>query len=252
MSCSDQLSPKQWCPGPIQVFGAQRRCLVCDSAFRTNQAVGPVVAPPIQQAATNLLAVQGLTSSATPKIHPNRPAGNLGCGERFKLRKNLTNAPGGGVLKWSASGNAELATDTSDGTKSMFVAGPEAGSATATLTVDGGPNHGRKVAEYQFTVHVPSGWLASQAVGTRLRHTNGRAGVGFQMRVNLLPATVPFDEVQLREHTGLFMGTGQFRSENGRIHAPTGVAYDANYQPVASGEAYPHPMEHEPIQRNDG
>lgn len=232
MSCNNHPQ-KNWCPGPIQVFAAQRRCLVCENVFRANQVAGPVVAPPIQQA-MNLLAVPGLTSAATPSVHPNRPVGNLGCGERFKLVKNLTNLPGGGTLKWSASGNAELATDTGDGTKSIFVAGPEAGSATATLLVDGGPNHGRKVAEYPFTVLVPSGWQASRAVGSQLRHTNGMAGVGFLMWVNILPATVPFDKVELREHTGLFFGTGEFRTENGRVHAPTGQGYDNSGQPLST------------------
>jgi hypothetical protein len=78
----------------------------------------------------------------------------------------------------------------------------------------------------------PTGTQTRQQPGTNLRHLQNRAGVGFKMWGNLLPATVPFDGVQWREHTGVGMGAGHFAHENGRIHAPTGVPHNAANQLV--------------------
>ncbi len=53
------------------------------------------------------------------------------------------------------------------------------------------------------------------------------------MWINILPANVVFDALQWREHIGLGLATGHFENENGRVHAPSGVPYNAQNQPTS-------------------
>ena len=216
---------KGFCPGPIA--SPMRRCLQCEAEFKAAAAVAPPApaAPPPLPAA--LAAIVG---TATPAVHPGRLAGTLGVGEQF----NLTAAPappGGTELQWTLSGDAELSNESNDG-RALFTAGSTKGPVTLKLKIKNGPYAGRVLSEHNFTVLEPTGTGTRQQPGTNLRHTQNRAGVDFKMWANLLPATVPFDGVQWREHTGVGLATGHFAAENGRIHAPSGVAYGADNQPV--------------------
>ena len=153
----------------------------------------------------------------------------MGVGEQF----NLTVAPappGGTEVHWVLSGDAELSNENNG--QALFTAGSTRGPVNLKLKIKNGPHAGHVLSEFNFTVLEPTGTATRQQPGTNLRHTQNRAGVGFKMWANLLPATVPFDGVQWREHTGIGLATGHFALENGRIHAPSGVAYDANNQPV--------------------
>jgi hypothetical protein len=217
------------CPGPGP--STRARCLQCQAAFLA--APAPVVAAPVAVVAAPALpvalaAVQGV---AAPRVHPRRVAGNLGVGEQFNLTANPA-PPAGTQLKWHLSGDAELSNESDDG-GALFTAGPTRGAVTLKLKVKNGPHAGHMLSLHNFTVLEPTGTQTRQQPGTNLRHSQNTAGVGFRMWANLLPATVPFDGVPWREHTGLGMGTGHFAIENGRIHAPTGVAYNpATNQPM--------------------
>jgi hypothetical protein len=215
---------KGFCPGPVA--SPTRRCLQCDAEFKAAAPVGApaLVAPPPLPAA--LAAIQG---TATPAVHPGRVAGNLGVGEQF----NLTVAPAppiGTEVHWALSGDAELSNENNG--QALFTAGSTRGPVNLKLKIKTGPHAGHVLSEFNFTVLEPTGTATRQQPGTNLRHTQNRAGVGFKMWANLLPATVPFDGVQWREHTGIGLATGHFSHENGRIHAPSGVAYGADNQPV--------------------
>jgi hypothetical protein len=153
----------------------------------------------------------------------------LGVGEQF----NLTVAPApppGTEVQWTLSGDAELSNENNGA--ALFTAGSTKGPVNLKLKIKNGQFAGRLLSEFNFTVLEPTGTATRQQPGTNLRHTQHRAGVGFKMWANLLPSTVPFDGVQWREHTGVGMATGHFAGENGRIHAPSGVAYGADNQPV--------------------
>ncbi len=216
---------KGFCPGPIASH--LRRCLQCETEFN---AAAPVVAPAPVALAPLPIALSAIVGTATPAVHPGRVAGNLGVGEQF----NLTAAPAppvGTELHWIHSGDAELSNESSDG-RALFTAGSTRGPVNLKLKIKNGPYAGRVLSEFNFTVLEPTGTATRQQPGTNLRHTQNRAGVGFKMWANLLPSTVPFDGVQWREHTGIGLATGHFAGENGRIHAPSGVAYGADNQPV--------------------
>lgn len=217
---------KGFCPGPVASH--LKRCIPCESEF--NAAAAPaavaVVAPP--PLPPGLAAVQGV---ATPQVHPGRVAGNLGVGEQFNLSAAPA-PPAGTELEWTHSGDCEVTSPLPNG-QALFTAGPTAGPVTLKLKIKNGPHAGHVLTTHNFTVLAPSGTTTSQQPGTNFRHVQNTAGIGFKMWANLLPATVPFDRVQWREHTGVAMGTGHFSHENGRIHAPSGVAYGPNMQPVS-------------------
>lgn len=221
-----------WCPGPVA--SPRRRCNACEAEFRRAAAPAPVVAaaapiPPalalVRGVATprEVLATRGSTGTT---VH-------LGVGEQVDLTLSAP-PPAGTALKWSIQGDAEITNQTA--TTALLTAGPTAGTVTVTLKVDGGPHNGHKLSTLEFKVIAPSGTTTRQNPDEPLlRHLHGHAGVGFKMWINLLPNTVIFSRVQWREHTGLGLATGHFQGENGRIHAPSGVAYALNgglLQPV--------------------
>lgn len=179
-----------------------------------------------------LALIQGV---ATPLVNlPTRggsPAQrHLGVGEQVRLTLNAPLPPGTKV-KWSVQGDAELPEPNANAP--ILTAGPTPGIIAATLKVDGGPHNGHQLSRHEFKVIAPSGTVTRQDPNTQLRHDAGTAGVGFKMWINLLPATVVFNRVQWREHIGLGLATGHFEGENGRVHAPSGVPYDANNQPTS-------------------
>lgn len=193
-------------------------------------AVGPAVAPAVPPA---LAAVQGV---ATPVAFAGRRAPtaagavHLGVGEQVPLTVNGP-PPAGAQVQWQLiSGDAEVTDAGGNGT---LTAGPTAGEVVIALQVAGGPHDRHRLSTHRFKVVAPDGATTMQRPGTNVRHTTGTAGAGFKMFVNLLPVDVPFERVQWREDFGLAFATGEFASENGRQHAPTGLAYNpATLQPV--------------------
>jgi hypothetical protein len=204
-----------------------QRCLPCETEFNALAPPVPFVVahPPLP---ATLAAIQGV---AVPGVHPGRVAGNLGVGEQFTLAA-ATAPPPGTHLEWAHSGDVELSSVLPSG-QATLTAGPTPGAVTLKLKIKNGPHAGHVLSTHDFTVLAPTGTSTRQHPTTNIRHTTHTAGIGFKMYANLLPATVPFDGVQWREHTGIAMGTGHFSHENGRIHAPSGVAYGPNHQPVS-------------------
>ena len=205
---------------------------MAQAAKATKPAVAPVVAGPAPLPAA-VLALQGI---GTPVVAMTNRGGtaaqrHLGLGEEVNLTLNGP-VPPGYKVKWTLMGDADLKNETAN--SALLVAGPTPGFVTATLKVSGGPHNGRALHSLEFRVVAPSGTLTRQSPDENLlRHTTGMAGIGFKMWVNLLPDNVCFSKLQWREHTGLGIGTGHFESENGRIHAPSGVAYNAQKQPTS-------------------
>jgi hypothetical protein len=209
-----------------------RRCIKCDNEFRAAAVVAPNLAPvapvPLPAVLANLQGVATPASFLATRGSTGTTV-HLGVGEQVNLTTNVA-VPVGHNVKWTVQGDAEL----TPGNPTVLTAGPTAGTVTVSLVVDGGPHNLRVLSSHVFKVIAPSGTLTRKSpLQPNLRHTQGTAGVGFKMWVNLEPTTVLFDRVQWREHIGLGLATGHFEAENGRIHAPTGVAYNASNQPVS-------------------
>jgi hypothetical protein len=204
-------------PGP-QKFGAPK------------VGVAPVIPPPLNP----LLALVKMTATPVEVLATRGVTGtqvHLGLGEEVTL--GLTTPPPGGTqVKWSIAGDAGLSKEMP--TTATLTAGDTPGIVTLKLKVENGPNRGHVLDTHEFKVVAPSGSSTRQAPDEPLlRHQTGTAGVGFKMWINLLPNNVVFSRLEWREHIGLGIATGHFEGENGRIHAPSGAAYNpANAQPV--------------------
>lgn len=217
-----------WCKGAAGP-SASLKCNACQKQALATVPVAPVAPVPLPAAFT------GFAGTATPRETPLTRGStgttvHLGLGEEVDLANPVP--PVGFSVGWSVSGDAQITNPTPK--TALLTAGPTAGPVTASLKITLGPsNVGHVLTTLDFKVIAPTGTTTRQdQTQAGLRHTQGTAGVGFQMWVNLLPNDVVFNKLQWREHTGVGMGTGHFKAENGRTHAPTGVPYNTAKQPT--------------------
>jgi hypothetical protein len=206
---------------------------LADAEAKLPKSATPSSAPVVTALNPLAAAVRGVATPVAVLATRGKtgPFVHLGVGEQVRLSLNTPTPPVGFEFKWSIQGDAELTSETA--TTALLTAGITAGNVTATLKINGGPHNGHKLSVLEFKVVAPTGTRTSQDPNQPLlRHVQHTAGLGFKMWINLLPDNVVFSNVQWREHTGMGMGTGHFEGENGRIHAPSGVAYNAQNQPV--------------------
>jgi len=217
-----------WCKGVGGGFASI--CPKCTSQKLATRQNAPVAVAPLPPALTNIMA----TATPTTVLAGRGMTGqtiHLGVGEQVDLMRGVV--PPGFTVDWSLQGDAEL--DNTTTATPVLTAGATAGEVTVSLKISKGPGHiGHALKTLTFKVIAPSGTVTRHDPGSnKVRHAQGTAGVGFLMWINLLPDTVLFNRVEWREHTGVGRATGHFAFlENGRVHAPTGVPYNAASQPT--------------------
>lgn len=197
----------------------------------TAAAPGMAPSPPLPASVTTIVG-QAEPSTNLPGRGVTAGVVHIGVGESVNL-SFAPAAPAGYRLKWEVKiGDADILMPNANPTK--VTALPTPGNFTVCLVVEGGPHNGHKLFQKEFKVVAPSGTVTRRdPTNPNLRHNNGMAGVGFKMWINLLPDNVVFDALQWREHIGLGLATGHFEGENGRVHAPSGVPYNASNQPTS-------------------
>ncbi len=113
-------------------------------------------------------------------------------------------------VDWEVTINSDPPT-TSTGVSVTFIAPPEAG--TVRVKAMAGANC---VRDKTFTVIEPSG-VQMNKIGEQ--HTQGLADSGFCGQAQILPASVSFTGIQIREGVCAATATGSFSSFNGLVHA---------------------------------
>jgi len=141
------------------------------------------------------------TASATPS---DRARTTIGVGEQVTLTFSL------GSADWVLSGPGTLSWTS--GSSIVYTAGDRAGSATISATGSG------CTASITFTIVEPSGILMSRI--SLVRHLNGAPDCGFLARPYLLPNTVSFYRVEVREQNSRATVSGYYQPFNGVTHQP--------------------------------
>ena len=161
-----------------------------------------------------------LTGILTPKDNfSGRSNIKYGIGEvvdlSFILAPPRTAAQLGG-LKWSReSGKGAITGDTNG--LGIFTADASPGPVRLKLTILTGPLAGTGPV-VDITVIAPAPAHMEQTTGTKLRHTQGRASVGFKGDTYMRPKDVSFKYIQTREGTASGVGTGYYAFQSGRNH----------------------------------
>ena len=131
-----------------------------------------------------------------------RSTTHFGVGELIDL--SITNpahttAASLGGLRWFISkGGGTLAGAGNNG-QALFTAPPSAGSVTLVLKVVSGGDSGKIVASTTITIIEPQGAKMVQQPGTGILHVNDTWSCAFIGDVYLLPASVSFANVMIRE-----------------------------------------------------
>jgi hypothetical protein len=150
-----------------------------------------------------------------------RSHSSFGVGERvnlsFKSEPSVTAASLGG-LQWEVTSGPATVVSATDGTGTL-TCGDMSGKVTLSLKVAAGPNVGTVKATRTLSVVAPDDARMVRAPGTGLRHTHGKAGVGFKGEIFLRPKTVSFHWMEMREGAVAGVGTGYYAGQNGVPHA---------------------------------
>jgi hypothetical protein len=145
-----------------------------------------------------------ITSQTTASVPPDRTRTMVGVGEEVTL--TVDPAP----ATWSVSGAGTVSP--SSGASVTFRAGERAGSATVTAEGAG------CCCSITFTVVEPSGIMMSRT--SLVRHRKGKPDCGFLARPYVLPNSVSFQNIEVREKNSKATATGYFLLFNGTRHQP--------------------------------
>jgi len=103
---------------------------------------------------------------------------------------------------------------------------------TLVLKVVSGSAAGTMVATKTIAIVVPSSAHIVRQPGTNIRHTQGKASVGFKGQIFLAPKDVSFVNIQFREGHAVGSATGFLAFKNGEIHNET-----PSWLPVGNGNS---------------
>jgi hypothetical protein len=145
-----------------------------------------------------------ITSQTLASDPADRSRTTIGVGEEV----TLTVSPG--PATWAVSGGGTVSP--SSGTSLTFRAGDRAGCATVTATGGSGS------CSISFTVVEPSGIKMSRT--SLVRHKKGKPDCGFLARPYVLPDTVSFQNIEVREKNSKATATGYFSPFNNITHQP--------------------------------
>lgn len=150
-----------------------------------------------------------------------RSTTHFGVGELIDL--SITNpahttAASLGGLRWFISkGGGTLAGAGNNG-QALFTAPASAGSVTLVLKVVSGGDSGKIVASTTITIIEPQGAKMVQQPGTGILHVNDTWSCAFIGDVYLLPASVSFANVMIREASVPAAASGFLAQLNGQLH----------------------------------
>ncbi len=157
-----------------------------------------------------LLSLSSETEATWPE---NRERTTVGVGEYIVITAEGT--LGCEVVSWRSWGDAvnHRFTHPTDKDETIrWFAGEREGTVRITVADDCGCE-----ATINFTVIEPSG-VRIRRVNKRVRHTNGLPSAGFLGQPKILPTTVSFGGIEVREQVAEGVGTGIFSVLNGDQH----------------------------------
>ncbi|HSR68204.1 MAG TPA: hypothetical protein VLU25_09700 [Acidobacteriota bacterium] len=125
-----------------------------------------------------------------------------------------------GGLQWKKTSGAGALTNQQDGTSRYTAPDTADSNLELKLEILAGPSKGRGPT-FDRTVVVPSGAYLKQTPGTGIRHTMGKAGVGFAGTPYLEPKDVSFAEIQVREGQATADATGFLSADDNKEHPPS-------------------------------
>lgn len=133
----------------------------------------------------------------------------------FTASPAVTATQAGGLLWKQTTGNGTL-TAASDGTGS-YTASSAAESVTLRLEVQDGPSKTLGPSS-AISIIGPNAAYQVQSPGTGIKHVQGTCSAGFQAATFLLPKTVSFSHIQVREGSTTAVATGWLAPSNGNTH----------------------------------